>query len=143
MRRLLAVGTLALLAACNPGAISDVDPFIGLYNLVSVDGTPLPVAGSNPGANPRLELVRVDVILKADHSATRVEFMRSTPAGRSSVITRDERSGSFALNGGVITISFPGIPPYTGSIGGELMHLTQGETGQQAVQFYRRERIFE
>ena len=143
MRTLLVVGTVALFAACNPGAISDVDPFIGTYHLVTVGGTPLPVAGNTSTVELRTEVIRADVILNADHSATRVEYARVTPAGRSSTLTRDERSGSFAIAGDVITVSFPGATPYTGSVGGERLFLSQGTGSAQPVEYYQREQVFE
>jgi hypothetical protein len=140
MRRLLALGTLALLASCANATVSDVDPFVGLYNLVSIDGSFLPVLGSDAASDPRREVMRVDVTLGADHSASRVEYTRVTPAGQSSTLLRDERSGTFAIKGDVITITFPGAAPYTGSIGGEVMFLTQDS---RSVQFYKRDRTFE
>lgn len=143
MRTLLTVGSLALFAACNPGAISDVDPFIGTYHLVTVGGAPLPVVGSGSNAELTTEVLRADVILNADHSATRVEYARVTPAGRSTVLTRDERSGTFTITGDVITVTFPGATPYTGSVGGERLFLSQGTGSAQPVEYYQREQVFE
>jgi hypothetical protein len=143
MRRLIALGTCVLLAACARIPTSDVDPFIGLYNLVSVDGAPLPVLGSPPGADPRLEVLRVDVTLNADHSASRVEFVRISPIGRTSMVTRDERSGTFALKGEVITISFPDSTRYTGTVGGGVLVLDRGPDDTRRVQLFWRDRTFE
>jgi hypothetical protein len=143
MRRLIALGSFALLAGCSAGSISDVDPFIGLYSLVSVDGAPLPVAGSRPGADPRVEIARVDVTLKADHSAGRVELVRVTPAGGSSVFTRDERSGTVSMSGDTITIDFPGSNSYIGTIGGEVLVLVRGDDSGRSVHLFRRDRTFE
>jgi hypothetical protein len=143
MRRLLALAGVALLVSCKGITVSDADPFVGVYGLVAVDGIPLPVLGSDPGADPRREVVRVDVSLMEDHTASRVEYTRVTAAGQSSVVTRDERAGSFSLNGAEITLDFPGSIPWKGSIGGEAMFLTQGTGGTPSVHFYRRDRTFE
>ena len=124
MRRIIAVGTMMLMAACGDSSTGITAASVaGTYNLSTVNGGGLPAVVAT---NPKLEVLGDVLVLSAAGSFTDKTIYRITQ-GTSVTTDSSSDAGAFVVSGTSVALHFSSDgTTSTGTISGTSLLVTQG-----------------
>lgn len=140
-RSILAVAALALLG-CNDGSGPDPrERFAGTWELVSVDGQPLPFEVRAP---PPLQVELLSIELDFPNGTdpgVETRTFRSTPTGGAPSNTVGTSEVNFEVNGDQLTIinTESGLPDEVGTLSGDELTISRSVFGVYRVHVYQKQ----
>ncbi len=143
MRRIAtAVLTLALVACSNGSGPDPRERFAGTWELVSVDGQPLPVE-MLPGPPVKVELtsIELDFPNATDPGVETRSFVSTPSAGGTPMTTTGTSEIAFEIDGNQVTIinTESGLPDDVGTLSGDELTISRSVFGTYRTHVYRKQ----
>lgn len=139
MRKTIVAAALALIA-CSDGSGPDPrERFAGIWDLVSVDGQPLPFV-LNPGPALVVELTDIELDFSSStQPGLETRSFRSTPSGGAPTTTVGTAVVNFEVDGDEVTIinTQSGLPDDVGTLDGDELTVSRSVLGVYRLHVYR------
>ena len=124
MRRIVALLTLTVLAACGGDSTAASASVVGTWNLSTVNGAPLPFV--TQAANPKVEILSDQYVISTNGTFTETTNVRFTQ-GTSVTSSTGSDAGTYTVNGSSVSLRINGdVTAVTGSFSGNTLTLVDG-----------------